>query len=168
MRRLLITVLSVLAVTAHSAPAAADDAFKAAVIYNITRFTTWPPSRFSGPDDAVSLCVETGEPIAGALAAMQDRPVGDRRLEVRRTAWPFNGTCHVAYVGAARANLASLQDLTARGVLTVGESPRFSDHGAIGLITVGRQTRFAINNGVARRCQATLSSRLLSLAVEVR
>lgn len=168
MRRLLIAAASALMALAPGAPATADDAFKAAVIYNITRFTTWPASRFEGPNDAVSLCVEPSERIADALTAMQNRPVGDRRLEVRRTAWPFTGTCHVAYVGVARASPAALQGLTARGVLTVGESPRFSEHGAIGLVTVGRQTRFAINNGVARRCQATLSSRLLSLAIEVR
>lgn len=168
--RALIPTLALAAVSA-GAPAkaaAADASMKAAIVYNISRFSAWPSGRFGRPSDPIVLCVESGEPLSGALAGMSGKPVGDRRLAVRTGTWPFGAECHMAFVSAARADPAALRALAANGVLTIGESSRFAEAGAVQLRTVGQQVRFEINNKAARQAGATLSSQLLRLAVKVR
>lgn len=158
-----------LAAAGTGGPAEAADApMKAAIVYNISRFSAWAPARFGTPSDPIVLCVEPGDPLSGALLGMSGKPVGDRRLAVRTETWPFGADCHMAFVSAARADPAALRALAARGVLTIGEGSGFAQAGAVQLLTVGQQVRFEINNKTARRAGATLSSQLLRLAVKVR
>jgi hypothetical protein len=140
---------------------------KAAMIYNFARFATWPDSRFSRRDAPVTVCVDPAEPLAAALATIDGRPIEQRALAVRRTT-KFDDACQMAFVSAASANEAYLTSLSARGILTIGEAPTFTQAGAIELVTIGRQVRFSINQQVALASGAHLSSNLLRLAVSVR
>ena len=56
--------LSAGAIVANAAPAD-EQATKVAMIYNFSRFTLWPDSRFAGPADPVVLCVEPEQSSAG-------------------------------------------------------------------------------------------------------
>lgn len=153
----------------HARPASgpSDAAARAAIVYNFTRFSSWDADRFATPSSPVVLCVQPGHALAGHLAALDGRPVGQRSLRVRRTN-AFDRNCHAAVVGQTDANPGSLAMLTREGVLTIGDSQGFIAHGAIGVITVGRQIRFEINNRNARNAGVVLSSSLLRLAVVVR
>jgi hypothetical protein len=144
-----------------------DAAATAAIIYNFTRFSTWPNARFASTTSPVVLCVRQQHRLAGALSSLDGRPVGSRALSVRVTS-DFDSRCHAAVIHNNDASPANLAALASDGVLTIGESPGFAAHGAIGLFTVGRQIRFEINNRVARSAGVTLSSRLLRLAAAVR
>lgn len=143
------------------------NATKAAMIYNFARFATWPQGRFSRRDAPLTVCVDPAEPLAGALASIDGQRIDQRSLVVRRTA-KIDENCQVAFVSAASASEAYLASLAARGVLTVGETPNFTQAGAIQLVTIGRQVRFAINQRVALAAGVHLSSNLLRLAVSVR
>jgi hypothetical protein len=140
---------------------------KAAMIYNFARFAAWPDSRFSRRDGPVTVCVDPAEPLAGALATIDGKPIEQRTLTVRRTA-RVDDACQMAFVSAASANEAYLTNLSARGILTIGEAPNFTQAGAIQLVTIGRQVRFSINQRVALASGVHLSSNLLRLAVSVR
>lgn len=169
-KRLVTIAVSVTVLSAsHGASFAGskEDAIRAAVIYNISRFTVWEDSRFDSPSDPVVLCVSSSDPMAASLQAMDGKPVGGRRIQVRRTSH-IDRACHMAYVTQAASGPDYLNSLRDRGVLTIGESPGFVDAGAIQLITIGRQIRFEINQKVAERAGAHLSSNLLRLAVSVR
>jgi hypothetical protein len=168
MRHLCLAGVLLLAATPAARAAEANGGLKAAIVYNLARFTTWRDERFSGPADPVTLCVEPSEPFAEALKSLDGKPVGRRRVSVRVDAWPFGAGCELAYVPAGHASAANLDQLAARGVLTVGDTPDFARSGAIRLIEVGRQIRFEINNKVASNAGAQLSSQVLSLAVRVR
>lgn len=152
---------------ARAAPGPSDAAARAAIVYNFTRFSTWDAGRFAAPSSPVVLCVQPGHVLAGHLAALDGRPVGDRSLRVRRTT-VFDRNCHAAVIGQTDATPGSLASLAREGVLTIGDSQGFIAHGAIGMITVGRQIRFEINNRNARNAGVVLSSSLLRLAVVVR
>ncbi|HYC73941.1 YfiR family protein [Brevundimonas sp.] len=172
MRGFLPLLVAISLITAETAQArqvssAGDAAAKAAIIYNFTRFSSWSDSRFATPASAVVLCVRPQHPLAAHLAAFDGRPVGDRNLQVRRTA-TFDASCHAAVVDSADLNPTTLTSLARRGVLTIGDTRGFISHGAIGLVTIGRQVRFEINNRIAREAGVVLSSRLLRLAVLVR
>ena len=144
-----------------------ENATKAAMIYNFARFAAWPEGRFSRRDGPVTVCIDPAEPLAGALATIDGKPIEQRTLTVRRTA-KVDDACQMAFVSAASANEAYLTSLSARGILTIGEAPNFTQAGAIQLVTIGRQVRFSINQRVALASGAHLSSNLLRLAVSVR
>lgn len=168
----LLTAVASVAAAAWPLPAVAQGSgpvtLKAAIVYNLSRFASWPPRRFASAESPVVLCVEASDPFAADLAAVNGRPVAGRRLEVRQTAWPFSSACHMAYVSPRRATAANLSALAAQGVITVGETPRFTDTGAVRLVVVGRQIRFEINDQVARSAGVQFSAQLLQLAVRVR
>ncbi len=164
---LLAAIVLATASVAHGGALAGDQATKAAMIYNFGRFTAWPDSRFIRVDDPVVICVDPLDPLATYLSALDGKSLGARNLAVLKTPRVSNA-CDMAFVSDASANDAYLESLTGIGVLTVGESPGFSRAGAIRLITIGRQIRFEINQRVAARSGAHLSSSLMRLAVAVR
>ena len=143
-----------------------DQITKAAMIYNFGRFTTWPVERFASASDPVVLCVDPASSLAAALEAISGKPVGTRILMVRQTS-RIDHSCQMAFVRRQDFSDSYLSALRDRGVLTIGESPGFTDMGAIQLVTIGRQIRFAINQKNALAAGAHLSSNLLRLAVAV-
>ena len=173
-RRASTLSLGLAAATLCCAPAGAQDdaraqeqATKAAMIYNFSRFTQWPDSRFTRPDDPVVVCIDPSDPLTTSLASIDGKPLDGRTLVVRRTSRIDHG-CTMAYVSAASASDSHLESLKQAGVLTIGETPRFSRAGAIQLITIGRQVRFEVNPRNAADAGAHLSSNLMRLAVAVR
>jgi len=166
--RLLIALAAAApAIPAPALAAPADEAMKAAIIYNFTRFSTWGPDRFAGAASPVVLCVSAADPVASELAKLEGRPVGSRKLHIRRSQ-SFDRGCHAAFLGASAASPTDLAGLSRQGVLTIGESRDFARTGAIALVRVGRQIRFEINNKVARATGVEISSKLLRLAIAVR
>lgn len=159
----------VLAILPARAIASADPnaAIKAAIIYNFTRFSTWGPNRFSGPASPVVICIDAGNPLAPELQKLEGKPVGSRRLAVRRSS-AVDAACHAAVLSPGKSSAADIAAATRMGVLTIGDSPGFAKSGAIGLVTVGRQVRFEVNNRTASDSGVELSSKLLRLAVSIR
>ena len=169
MKNLLPLVLAFSLSTA-ALPAAAQSvdqtAFKAAMIYNIARFATWPPPRFADASAPVILCVAPGDPLADDLARLEGQPVKTRRLDVRITA-SFGPACHLALIPSDMP-AARIETLNSQGVLTIGERPGFSRAGAVGLVQIGRQVRFEVNTRAAGQGGVVLSSQLLRLAIAVK
>lgn len=171
MKKTLPTVISLAlaawtpAVAAPTADAS-QSAFKAAMIYNFARFTTWPNARFSDAAAPVVLCVSPGDPLAGDLGRLDGQPVKNRMLDVRTTS-NFNSGCHLAYV-PEDVSAARLESLNQQGVLTIGDRTGFVRSGAVGLVRIGRQVRFEVNTKAAGQGGVVLSSQLLRLAISVK
>jgi hypothetical protein len=149
------------------ASATQDNAFEAAIIYNLARFTQWPANRFASDTAPVTLCVAPGDPIAASLSELEGKPVGARPLHVRRDA-SFGRECHLAFVSSDDATPANLDALSHRGVLAIGDRDGFAANGAIGLVTIGHQLRFEVNVRAAREAGVQLSSQMLRLATSIR
>src|SRR3984957_4186153 len=75
-----------LALTAFTAAALSDDLpeyrLKTAFLYNFALFTEWPANVSS----TLNLCVYGRDPFGEEIDALQGKPVGDRRMVVRRVA----------------------------------------------------------------------------------
>jgi hypothetical protein len=143
-----------------------EQATKVAMIYNFSRFTLWPDSRFASAADPVVLCVDPDAALSGPLQSVSGKPVGSRTLVVRETHHIDHG-CQMAYLGGGDTSDGYIATLRDKGVLTIGETPGFTRAGAIKLVTIGRQVRFEINQSNALAAGARLSSNLLRLAVAV-
>ena len=163
---LVFMAVSVAAASPAGAQTMDQSAFKAAMIYNIARFTNWPASRFADASSPVVLCVAPGDPLTGDLVKLEGQPVKARRLDVRVTA-NLGAACHLTLVPEDMP-AARVETLNSQGVLTIGERNGFSRSGAVGLVRIGRQVRFEVNTRAAAEGGVTLSSQLLRLAIAVK
>jgi hypothetical protein len=140
---------------------------KTAFVYNFAKFTVWPAAVFATPQSPVVLCMLAGTFFGPALAALQDKPVGQRRLLLREVALQDAGACHLLLVGRLlRDRLSDVaRAMRGRPTLTIGDAAGFAGQGcAIGLVVVDGRVRFEVNLAVLDGTGIALSSQLLRLA----
>lgn len=157
-----------LALPAGATPEPLELKVKAAFLYNFARLASWAPGKFARADGPLQVCVLDDDPVRPSLEeALAGKVIDGHALEVRAAAdtgdWQ---RCHIAYLGAPRAEV--LSDLAAHGVLTVYEGPSALPGGVIRLYLGERKLRFEVNEAAAERARLRLSSRLLALATVVR
>lgn len=148
------------AALAACAPARAqvdESALKAAFVYNIVAFAQW-----NQPRDPllVTVCTDTGPALDDALATLEGRTLGARRLAVRPR--QDGAACDVLVRGHDRPALP------APGVLVVCDGCELPDGvTAVALVREDSKVRFEIGTTAAGRAGITFSSQLLRLARRV-
>jgi hypothetical protein len=160
-----------LALIASASAAASDDLpeyrLKAAFLYNFALFTEWPADTGA----TLNLCVYGRDPFGEEINALRGKPVGDRRMAVRRVTTTQGLTdCQVVFIADSSGNsiarvLSSLRGVTA---LTIADTPGAAKQGvALNMSVVQNKITFEANLTAARAANLKLSSKLLSLATEV-
>jgi hypothetical protein len=160
-----------LALIAFAPAALSDDLpeyrLKAAFLYNFALFTEWPADTGS----TLNLCVYGQDPFGEELDALQGKPVGARRIVVRRVTSTEGLTdCQVVFIVNPSGDGISRVLSTLRGatVLTVADVPGAARQGvALNMNVVNNKITFEANLTAARAANLKLSSKLLSLATEV-
>ncbi len=152
-----------------SAQRALEYEVKAAYLYNIVNFVTWPPDAFEGPADPVRVCVYGADPFGPLLdRAIQGGTAGQHpMLAVRVTDADGLAKCHLIFLAAGNTDRVdqAVRVSTQRPILTVGESSDFLRRGGmIAFVVDGGRVRFDINHTEATAHGLTLSSRLLQVA----
>ena len=142
---------------------------KAAYLYNVVNFVTWPPDAFNGPNDPLHLCVYGMDPFGRLLDnVMQGGTANKRPVQVLRTNDAAAlAPCEVIFLpGGNTDRMDQAMKATAqRPVLTVGESADFLRRGGtIAFVVDGGRVRFDVNLPAAMARGLTLSSRLLQVA----
>ena len=171
-RRLALALFSWAALACGQAPAAAqslpaEQAVRAALVFNFLKFTEFPPEA-GGIAPRLRLCIAVGDPRqAEAMLALSGRRVASRELIVVR----FEGRaddCQVLYVDLPQRWLALEEQGAARRTLTISAYAGFARDG--GMIEIALQehgTRFDINLAEGRRAGLRFSPQLLRLARHV-
>lgn len=150
-------------------PAVHDEyAVKAAIMYNIVKFTRWPEAAYPGPSAPLRLCVFGGDPFGRTLDKLAGRRAAGRPIVVDRPGGVEQaGRCHVLFIAGIEPDAMGrlLNHLSERPVLTIADLPGFDQaSGIISLRTVSDRVRFRINLGAADKAGLTFSSKLLALA----
>ena len=144
---------------------------KAAYLLNFTRYVEWPGSSLAA-DSSLQLCIFGDDPFGGALdqaiqgRRSQGRPISLSRVRTEERAQ----SCHMVFLtdGAWNRRRSLVNSLTARGILTVGDSDQFvRSGGVIGFVISNETVRFVINLNAMERSGLKISSRMLSLAMEL-
>ncbi|MCX6630788.1 MAG: YfiR family protein [Candidatus Solibacter sp.] len=155
-------------------PAAAPEyAIKAVFLYNLVKYTDWPPaSPLSDPSAPIVLAVIGDDPFGAALdEAVRDRTVRGRPIVIVRTSdLKALKSVHVAFICASESGRAGelVSSLAVRSVLTVGDTESTARAGAaVNFIMVQGKVRFDVNQAAAKRRNIELSSQLLKLARRV-
>ena len=170
--RLLIAAVLCLAPTASARAADSLEApVKATYLYKFVPFVEWPAAAFTSPAQSVVLCVLVGDPFGAVLdQAVRGQKVGARPISVRRLARTEKATgCHVLYLSAPRAPAAvdALQSAHGAPVLTVTDQANGAG-GIVNFVLRENRVRFTIDPRAAAHNGLTISSKLLSLALNAR
>lgn len=170
---LLIAVLPALLAGGGPAPPLDEYQVKAAFLYNFAKFVEWPAETFQSASEPIAICVVGADPFGHELEnAVKGKTIDGRPLTARRIAdIRQSAGCRILFAGAPdRKRLSPVfAGVLGKGVLTVGEAEETSSTGAMITFTMENgKVRFEVNVEVADREKVRLSSKLLSLARNVR
>jgi hypothetical protein len=158
-------------VSAQEDAAALERRVKGALLHRFLAYVEWPAATFAGPDSPLVIGILGNDTLAQELQAFAaGRTVNKRPITVRRVG-PKDGARDVHLLFIARGEAGQLGRI-ARGktpTLIVTEWPGALEEGAlINFVIVNDQVRFDISLEAARQRNLQLSSRLLSVANEVK
>jgi YfiR/HmsC-like len=145
---------------------------KAAFLFHFAQFVDWPPEAFKDAATPLTYCTVGEDPFHGALdASLNGKAIDGRPARVLhfRQVQEIQG-CQILFLGTSERKFisATLANLKASPVLTVGESENFVQQGGmIGFFLEDNKVRFEINLDVADRAKLKISARLLALAKTV-
>jgi len=148
---------------------ASEYAVKAAIIFKIAKFVSWPEHTFSGKNEPLSVCIRKDDPIAVAMSALSGKPIHGRALTVRYfdDSLKISNDCQILFLSSAHPEIQpALLDLAVgRPILTIGDSDQFLGQGGIiGLEIEQNRIRFAINIAASESAGLDISAQLLQLA----
>lgn len=173
--RLLFCILWLLAVSVVSVRA--DDGtseyqVKAAFLYNFTKYVEWPQNAF-GDNPTFTIGIVGKDPFGRMLEkTIEGKSADGKEIVIKRFARADDvQPCPILFVSESEKNKVGkiLEQLGKSGTLTVSESDQFLQRGGIiNFVIQNDRVRFEINTGAADRAGIKISSRLLSLAKNVR
>ncbi len=156
--------------------AVADDSVeygvKAAFLYKFSFYVEWPAAAFTSPASPINLCVAGSDPFGPTLEKVAgEESVNGRSIVIRRIKTVERGTgCHILYVGASEAAHSAqiMEMLRGSNVLTVSDAGGAGTAGIIDFVVVNNRVRFNINDEAAAQNGLAISSKLMSLALNVK
>jgi hypothetical protein len=141
---------------------------KVAYLYNFALLTTWPTESSA----AMVFCVLENDPMRTHIEALQAKKVRNRPIIMKWISAPEEArACDVLYLDAAQHELLPkvVESVRNLSILTVTDSPDpLRTEMAINLRLEGNKLVFDVNIASVRRARLSLSSRLLSLARNVK
>jgi hypothetical protein len=175
-RRSIFVVSLILALiptsTALSRQARAQEAneshVKAAFLYNFVKFVEWPAEAFGDNGASLIVGVVGDDPSCTAIEqTVNGKTANGRRLAIRRFPNATSLTyCHLLFIGySQKNNLEQILAAAGPGVLTIGETDRFTRAGGIiNFAIVDSKVRFEINQAAAEKAGLKISAKLLGLS----
>lgn len=171
-------LLSVLlsALCAHIAAAAPDELpreyrIKAAYLYHLSKFITWPDEDAQDKNTAITICVYGYNPFDQYLEKLRERPVKGHPIAIRyvQENQNING-CQMLFV--SQHNTVMPKILKAPPpyppVLTVSDDEDFLARGGlVSLITVRNNVQLDINLSRAKQAGFSISANLLEVARKI-
>lgn len=168
-----------LALTVFLAPVSASHAdtarpeyeVKAAIVYKVSKFVSWPTGSFESDDAPLVLCIAGRDPFGEFIDNLNGQTVQGRSLIVHRVADSelSSHRCHILFVGANSSSIEILANGDRKPVLTVGDTQGFAnDGGMLELSIEDNRVKFEVNLGVARESNLEISATLLQLATIVK
>jgi hypothetical protein len=151
---------------------ALERAIKATYLYKFAPFVEWPKTAFGSPDSPFVICVLGANPFGGELdEAVAGQRLFGRPIAVQRlSAVAAKSGCQILFAGASPTQPVAAALAAVRGtpVLTVTDSEDNEGvRGIVNFVIADNHVRFQIDDATAAANGLVISSKLLSLAVEV-
>ena len=171
---LAVTTVVLVLLLAVPVPGVADETqkteyrIKTAFLYNFSRFIVWPQSALEDRSE-FSLCTLGDTLFKEQLETLIGKTVHNKAIVVKH----FYQTtdvlhCHLVFIGKQEGLADTLWALREQPILTVSNADDFIEQGGIiQFKLVENKIRFRINVDAAKNAGLTISSKLLSLAINV-
>ncbi|WEF35108.1 YfiR family protein [Pseudoduganella chitinolytica] len=162
-RAVLASALLAALLSAQTCAAQDDSRLKAAFIFNIAQFTTWPPGP-PGPARVLAICASPAHSVWPGLRELEGKALDGRALTVVDSG--TGRSCDVMVYSASAA--PAVAPVAVPGMLTIVDGARRGHYqGAVTLVEEDPHLRFDIDTREAARAGLKFSSRLLQLARNV-
>ena len=141
-----------------------EDRVKAAILFKITKFITWP-----SPKTSLTICIIGDGSLNSEIQKINRKFSMGRRLSITHKVpgAPLEKLCEIVFIhNTERSVIGTVLDkLREKPVLTISDSEQFTQQGGVvELFRTGNKIRFAINRNSVKDSQLTISSKLLNLA----
>lgn len=161
------TVLAMTSPAAASQDAAAEEALKAAFIYNFAKFTQWPDL---DQDDPVHFCIQTDTIDTKIFARWEQKSIKGHPIKVSFVSGDTNTLpkdCSLLFIRYTEAEtlLSLLKKANDANILTVSDRVNFASNGGhIELFQEDKKLRFRVNLSALNNARLSLGSGMLRLA----
>lgn len=151
----------------------AEYAVKAAFLYKFGFFVEWPDSAFPSPTSPINLCIVGTDPFGKSLdTVVAGEQVNGHNVVVHRlkTVGP-NPACHILYASGSeeQSKAQIIELLRGSNVLIVSDGAKYkSGSGIINFVIADNRVRFDIDEEAAAQNGLLISSKLMSLALNVK
>lgn len=163
------SVLSILAAShSHADSHQKESDIKAAIIFNLARFTDWPESSHHNEGNHFSLCSHASKGMETALDGLAGKTLHGRTLEIVhiKDLDDVSDMCEIFFISNLPDRL-DFNSLHSKGMLTMSDHPGFTyEGGGMSIQRQGKKIRFSINSAALKDAGVKPSSKILSLAVE--
>ena len=166
----LLLFLSCCLLSGSIAASNAEYDVKAALLFKLSRFISWPESDASALP--MTICIYGKNPFGKALNSLQKKASKKYSMEIRHFSNVDQGldSCHILFISqaAARQVKSVLLAVSHSPVLTVSDIRLFADSGGmVEFSTKEKRISFRINLQAAKNSDIKLASPLLELATIV-
>lgn len=148
-----------------------ENKVKAAIIYNLARFSEWSLTPSTKKTSSFSMCIMADDVMLDALATLEGKEISGKHVQIMPLLSHRANTskCHILYVSGKAMQDFNLGDLAKNGVLTISDTENFlSEGGGITVLRTHNTLGFSINRTVMLQASIKPSSKILRLAKEVR
>lgn len=144
---------------------------KAAYLYKFAGYVEWPDGTFSRPDTPIVIAVTGDDQLADELARLvAGRTVDGHPVEIRRQSDnELAADVNVLFIARGEGARLRARGKLLRPILIVTESEDALAQGsAINFVLESGRVRFEVSPGAAERRHLKLSSRLITVALNMR
>lgn len=144
---------------------------KAAFLYNLTKFITWPDEKNWPTSEPITVCIYGFNPFDSYIEKLKQRTVKGRAIALLYPTQPAElQQCQMMFVSQYNTLKLDMGKLSADmpSLLTVGDDPDFvARSGMIGLVAAGNNVQMDIHLTKARQAGFVVSADLLEIAHKV-
>jgi hypothetical protein len=165
-----LLIASLPAHTFAAGASASEYAIKAAIIFKIAKFVSWPEQAFSGQSEPLTVCVQNNDPIAAAMSELNGKLIHGRVFSVHYIDenTTKHNSCQILFLSNTHREKqqALLNEAVGQPVLTIGDSDKFISQGGIIELNIAKNhVHFSINVAASETSGLNISAQLLQLAV---
>jgi hypothetical protein len=168
----IVVGLSFLSIRGRAEAAALQEySVKAALLFNIAKYTDWPPDAFPGPGAPIVIGVLGDDPFGQVLdRIVNDRSIKGRSIVIRRaTGIATLEDAHVVFVSASQPQAPQdCATLERSRILTVGDTEATAGYAAVNFAVRSDKVVFTVDLRRTLSTRAAISSQLLKFAQSVR
>ena len=174
LRRALAVLMVLATMLFLNKPAVAGESLeygvKAAFLSKFGSYVEWPATAFNSPTSPFNLCLTGSADEFGSTLekVISGENINGRGVVIRRIKTvERNADCHILYISASESQRSEqiIESVRGNNVLTVGDG---GSNGIIDFVITNNRVRFNIDDEAAAQNGLIISSRLLSLALNVK